>query len=171
VTLTFYISTPSWNSMSMVNISETCAATRLIQCSQFGISTNNISRKFRKTPDEATDLSEEEFYARQVVLDRMDRWCKNTPVDETRVMWTPILYYYEVMCSSRSVPLIGKTDFKAFPMLTFVDRESICKARGVSAQKICFAFCPHCLRSEVKVPRSATGDMSSSQTGLSPDFS
>lgn len=76
---------PYFNPMMMVNTSETCAATKLIQCKQMGITTLDVSSKFYRSHENTTDLSKDEFFARKSVI---------AQVDKNR--WTPILYRYEV---------------------------------------------------------------------------
>lgn len=80
----------------MINTSETCAATRLIQCRDMGIMTNDVSRKFLKAPQEAPDLSEDDFLARKKIIDQVSRWCRDES-KPTENEWTPILYRYEVI--------------------------------------------------------------------------
>jgi hypothetical protein len=61
--------------MMMVNTSETCATTRLIQCRGFGVYMNDISRKFQQLPEAAPNLSRDGFMARKVI-DQAGQWCE-----------------------------------------------------------------------------------------------
>ena len=71
----------------MLNISGTCATTRLVQCRSLGVYENDISRKFDRDPEDVRDLSRDDFIARKIVLDQ---------TTDTRKWWAPILYKYEV---------------------------------------------------------------------------
>lgn len=85
--------------MMMINTSETCATTKLIQCRLYGISTNDVSQKFIRSPEDATDLTEDEFMARKAVLVKVRLWCcenMGNPDMILRNQWAPILYSYEV---------------------------------------------------------------------------
>jgi hypothetical protein len=85
--------------MMMINISDTCAATRLIQCRGMGISMNDISRKFERSPEAAPDLSKEEFMARKFVVAQVRKWCDDNQGMPQLIYeneWTPILYRFEV---------------------------------------------------------------------------
>ena len=76
--------------MMMVNTSETCAITRLIQCRYLGgrIFTND-TRKFQQHPENAPDLSTDEFLTRKVL--------RQVSSDKKgQGEWAPILYRYEV---------------------------------------------------------------------------
>lgn len=84
----------------MVNTSETCAATRLAQCRSLGISMNDVSQKFMRSPEAAPDLSEADFMARKEVIGQVSRWChdnKTKPAMIYKNEWAPILYRYEVL--------------------------------------------------------------------------
>jgi hypothetical protein len=88
--------------MMMVNTSETCAATKLIQCRSYGISMNDISQKFTRSPHAAPDLSEDEFMARKAVLGQVSKWCDDNEGKPEMIYkneWAPILYRYEVCVS------------------------------------------------------------------------
>lgn len=85
--------------MMMVNTSETCATTKLIQCRSLGISTNDVSPKFRRPPEAAPDLSKEDFLARKTILGQVSTWCSNNQGKSEMIynnQWAPILYQYEV---------------------------------------------------------------------------
>ena len=95
-TPTHKLTATSWNPM-MINTSGTCAATRLVQCRSMGISINDISRKFQKPPEAATDLSRDDFLARKAILGQVSQWCDDNREKKEMVNeWTPILYLYEV---------------------------------------------------------------------------
>ncbi|EIM86411.1 uncharacterized protein STEHIDRAFT_121370 [Stereum hirsutum FP-91666 SS1] len=82
---------PYFNPFMMINTSGTCATTRLVQCRDFGVMMNDVSRKFDKDPEDVPDLSRDDFVSRQIVL-------KQT--EGIRQMWTPILYMYEIVKAS-----------------------------------------------------------------------
>lgn len=84
-----------------MNLSGTCATTKLVQCKNFGIYTCSVERKFHKDPEDVPDLSKEDFLARKMVVDQIGQWCedngkysKNRSVDS--IEWSPILYAYQV---------------------------------------------------------------------------
>lgn len=79
--------------MMMVNTSGTCATTRLIQCRNFGVSMNDVSRKFDQDPEDVPDLSKEEFIARRQILDQVEEWSSTLGKHGE---FAPILYRYEV---------------------------------------------------------------------------
>lgn len=93
----------------MINTSGTCATTRLVQCRDFGVMMNDVSRKFDKDPEDVPDLSRDDFVSRQIVL-------KQT--EGIRQMWTPILYMYEV-CIPRFtvIPLFRRFCFDDGPLV------------------------------------------------------
>ncbi|KAJ7041998.1 hypothetical protein C8F04DRAFT_1208237 [Mycena alexandri] len=66
----------AFSPMMSINTSGTCATTRLTQCRDFGVYMNDVTRKFERDPEYATDL--------------MSRWS-----EETKAEWPPILYLYE----------------------------------------------------------------------------
>lgn len=70
-----YSQTTSFNPMMMVNTSETCATTRLIQFRYLGISINNVSRNFQQQwhPENVPDLSKGEFTAWKKVLHQVSK--------------------------------------------------------------------------------------------------
>ena len=85
--------------MSFVNLSGTCATTKLIQCRGMGISTCEVSRKFEQDPDTIVDLQKPDFIARKKVVDAVNRRCdenEGKPEVIYRNEWAPILYDYEV---------------------------------------------------------------------------
>ena len=75
--------------MGFVNLSGTCATTRIIQCYQLGIYTCEVSRKFEQDPDHVLDLHKPDFLARKKVVDAVDKWCSGK--DELQ-LYLPILY-------------------------------------------------------------------------------
>ncbi|KAJ7494363.1 hypothetical protein B0H11DRAFT_2004322 [Mycena galericulata] len=87
---------PYFNPMMMVNTSGTCAATRLTQCRDFGVYMNDVSGKFNRDPELATDLSEQDFMARKNVIGQVGRWSAGKKPEE----WVPILYLYELVKAS-----------------------------------------------------------------------
>ncbi|KAK7464243.1 hypothetical protein VKT23_006409 [Stygiomarasmius scandens] len=94
---------PYFNPMMMLNRSETCATRRLSQCWGFGISMNDVSQKFYGDPEDATDLSPEDFFARKAVIEEVEKWCdemEDKPELIYQNKWTPILYLYEIVKSS-----------------------------------------------------------------------
>ncbi|KAJ7184545.1 hypothetical protein C8R46DRAFT_1064376 [Mycena filopes] len=72
-----------------------CATTRLIQCRDFGVHTNDVTRKFEGDPEGATDLEANDFIARRNVIEQVHAWA-----EENETEWTPILYMYEIIKSS-----------------------------------------------------------------------
>lgn len=87
--------------MGFINLSGTCATTKLIQCRGMGVYQCEVSRKFQKRPEEAPDLSRSDFIARKSVVDEMQRWCdehegKPSVGGIYRNEWCPILYDWEV---------------------------------------------------------------------------
>ncbi|KAF9466934.1 hypothetical protein BDZ94DRAFT_1186529 [Collybia nuda] len=91
---------PYFNPMMMINTSGTCATTRLIQCRDFGISMNDISRKFEKSPDDVPDLSRDDFLARKKVINQVNQWCDVMAGKKQMIYrneWTHILYQYEIV--------------------------------------------------------------------------
>lgn len=64
---------------------------------------NDVSQKFYGDPDNATDLSELDFYARKAVIEEVAEWCDENENTKPQIIvenrWTPILYRYEVKCS------------------------------------------------------------------------
>ncbi|KAJ4488445.1 hypothetical protein J3R30DRAFT_3280347 [Lentinula aciculospora] len=99
----------SFSPMMMVNRSENCATRRLSQCTSFGVSTNDISQKFYGDPDDATDLSELDFYARKAVIEEVAEWCDENEGKKPEAIhnnrWTQILYRYEIVKSSAKRPV------------------------------------------------------------------
>ncbi|KAJ3552320.1 hypothetical protein NM688_g4210 [Phlebia brevispora] len=91
--------------MGFINLSGTCATTKLIQCRGMGVYQCEVSRKFQKRPEEAPDLMRADFLARKSVLDQVQHWCdeqdgKPSVGDIYRNEWCPILYDWEVAKSS-----------------------------------------------------------------------
>jgi len=88
-------SLPYFNPMMMVNTSGTCATTRLTQCRGFGVYMNDVSKKFHRDPELATDLGKEDFRARKDVIGQVARWAEGKSEE-----WVPILYLYEIVKAS-----------------------------------------------------------------------
>ncbi|KAJ7290140.1 hypothetical protein C8J57DRAFT_1114099 [Mycena rebaudengoi] len=84
--------------MMMVNTSGTCATTRLIQCRNLGVYMNDVTAKFERSPENATDLTLADFTARKKIIEEVGRWSAagKSKVDE----WAPILYLYEIVKAS-----------------------------------------------------------------------
>lgn len=96
----------------MINTSGTCATTRLIQCRDFGISTNDVSRKFQRSPEDAPDLSRDDFMARRKVINQIGQWCDDMQGKKEMIYkneWAPILYQYEVCFGSNSTKCLCVT--------------------------------------------------------------
>ncbi|KAI0055380.1 hypothetical protein BV25DRAFT_1921856 [Artomyces pyxidatus] len=94
---------PLFNPMMFVNLSGTCATTKLLQCRSLGPHQIDISRKFERGPEGAADLYEEDFYARKHVVDQVAEWVSTTQgstSDGVRHEWVPILYHYEIARSA-----------------------------------------------------------------------
>ncbi|KAJ7700791.1 hypothetical protein B0H17DRAFT_1046655 [Mycena rosella] len=88
---------PYFNPMMMMNVSGTCATTKLTQCRNFGILENDVTRKFYGDPERATDLSLADFMARKDVIEQVDSWAEET---KQNMKWKPILYLYEIVKAS-----------------------------------------------------------------------
>ncbi|KAJ7119004.1 hypothetical protein C8R44DRAFT_841344 [Mycena epipterygia] len=86
---------PYFNPMMMVNTSGTCATTRLKQCRDFGVYMNDVTNKFDRDPEFATDLSAEDFSARKNVIEQVADWSEGKKQE-----WAPILYLYEIVKAS-----------------------------------------------------------------------
>uniref|UniRef100_A0A0W0F0W3 Uncharacterized protein n=1 Tax=Moniliophthora roreri TaxID=221103 RepID=A0A0W0F0W3_MONRR len=94
---------PGFSPMMMMNRSETCATRRLCQCTGFGISMNDVTQKFNRNPEYATDLSRMDFFARKAVIEQVEKWRdenENKPELIHENKWTPILYICEIVKSS-----------------------------------------------------------------------
>ncbi|KIJ60149.1 hypothetical protein HYDPIDRAFT_161442 [Hydnomerulius pinastri MD-312] len=92
---------PGYSPMMMINKSEACAATKLIQCRDFGVYMSDVSEKFQRSPQSTPDLTQEEFMARKKIIQQVEESAgrnrgKRGMVDE----WAPILYRYEVVKGS-----------------------------------------------------------------------
>jgi len=92
----FLSDVPGWSPFTTVNTSGTCATTKLIQCTDFGVYQCDVTRKFQQDPSEVIDISEIEFLARQKVVEAVMRWSKLIIKEE----YIPILYDYEIVKSS-----------------------------------------------------------------------
>ncbi|KAJ6457059.1 hypothetical protein C8R47DRAFT_1164628 [Mycena vitilis] len=90
---------PYFNPMMMVNVSGTCATTRLTQCRGLGVYQNDVSGKFQRDPERATDLSEEDFMARKDVIEQVSDWAEKQ-TQRLDKEWPPILYLYEIVKAS-----------------------------------------------------------------------
>ena len=88
--------THSWGPHMMINRSETSATRRLLQCTGFCLSMNDISAKFAGPHAQTPDLSYVEFMSRTTVIDQVARWCISGRPGRSRPKWTPVLYRYEV---------------------------------------------------------------------------
>ncbi|KAJ7765748.1 hypothetical protein B0H16DRAFT_401759 [Mycena metata] len=88
-------SLPYFSPMMSINTSGTCATTRLTQCRDFGVYMNDVTRKFERDPEYATDLSLDDFMARKNVIEQVSRWS-----EERNAEWPPILYLYEIVKAS-----------------------------------------------------------------------
>jgi len=112
----------------MLNRSETCATRRLSQCWGFGISMNDVSQKFYGDPEDATDLSPEDFFARKAVIEEVEKWCdemEDKPELIYQNKWTPILYLYEV-CANDCFSPTGES----LTTIHITDRQIFGQARG-----------------------------------------
>lgn len=98
-----FSSLPYFNPMMMVNTSGTCATTRLIQCRDLGVYTNDVSRKFQRSPEDAPDLSRDDFLARKKIINQVSRYCADRAREtksEYEDQYVPILYLYELVKAS-----------------------------------------------------------------------
>ncbi|KII85497.1 hypothetical protein PLICRDRAFT_56731 [Plicaturopsis crispa FD-325 SS-3] len=89
---------PYVNPFMSINLSETCATTRLIQCTQMGINSVEVSRKFARGPGNSPDLHPDEFATRKRVLEQVFVWNESEPVSYKH--WELILYNYEIVKGS-----------------------------------------------------------------------
>lgn len=113
--------------MMMVNTSGTCATTRLIQCRYLGVYTNDISRKFQRSPEDAPDLSRDDFLARKKIISQINKYCDDRAREtksEYEDQYVPILYLYEVGFRIYSMP------FQAKQVAWSLASEGVCKTRG-----------------------------------------
>ncbi|KAI0081597.1 hypothetical protein K474DRAFT_1251098 [Panus rudis PR-1116 ss-1] len=89
---------PYWNPMMFVNLSGTCATTKLLQCRELGVYECEVSRKFEQDPHQVRDLDCLDFLARKKVVDQVAKWVGNTR--DPLKQWLPILYDWEVVKGS-----------------------------------------------------------------------
>ncbi len=85
--------------LQIINKSDTCATSKLVQCYGMGVYECDISHKFEQSPEQVLDLTRDDFLARKKVVDAVARWCsqhKGTNTIVLRGEWTPILYDWEV---------------------------------------------------------------------------
>ncbi|KAG9009291.1 hypothetical protein FRB90_008435 [Tulasnella sp. 427] len=93
---------PYFNPFMGVNLSGTCATTKLIQCTMLGTGMCDVTRKFlEKTPEDATDLPYEDFMARKKLIEHVIDYDEKRTTGKARGdregwEWTPILYVYEI---------------------------------------------------------------------------
>ncbi|KAL1720417.1 hypothetical protein EV715DRAFT_272008 [Schizophyllum commune] len=95
---------PYFSPNMMINRSETCATRKLVQCTDFGVSMNDVTQKFYGHPDNAPDLTKEEFMARRSILDQVSFWCETHADLKYDAEWAPILYKYEIVKASAKRP-------------------------------------------------------------------
>ena len=81
--------------MMLINLSGTCATTKLVQCRDFGIDMCSVARKFEKRPAEVPDLHEVDFKERKKVVQQISQWV-NKKGRRAGNDFVPILYDYEV---------------------------------------------------------------------------
>ena len=107
----------------MINRSETCATRKLTQCTDFGVSMNEVTNKFSGIG--APDLSPAEFRARKAIVGQVKRWVDMNANAPKQVVykneWAPILYKYEASVSGKGMFGVRLTDIDC------VDREDISK--------------------------------------------
>lgn len=84
--------------MGFINLSGTCATSKIIQCYGMGISTCEVSGKFDKDPADVPDLTRADFLARKRVVRAVEEWRRKNP----RQDFAPILYDWEVRVESVS---------------------------------------------------------------------
>ncbi|PSR71825.1 hypothetical protein PHLCEN_2v12326 [Hermanssonia centrifuga] len=92
----------------LVNISDQSATRRLLQCRDMGVSVNDISMKFMRPPEYATDLHEVDFLVRMKVVVEVQQWVQRM---RGRHTWVPILYHYEVILGVLSEPVVVSAIF------------------------------------------------------------
>lgn len=81
-----------------INLSGTCASTKLLQCHEMGVYECVVSQKFEQHPDRVVDLHRHEFLARKKVVDAVKAWVQTQPKagGYRPNEYAPILYEYEV---------------------------------------------------------------------------
>ena len=126
----------------MINRSESSATRRLLQCTGFGLSMNDISAKFSSPPTQTPDLSYVDFMARKTVIDQVTRWRNSGHLDRSRPQWTPVLYLYEVCPLDQEILLI----------LSVADCEWICQAGGKRRSSSSYWCRPACAVHSHRLP-------------------
>ncbi|TFK52252.1 hypothetical protein OE88DRAFT_1657406 [Heliocybe sulcata] len=95
---------PYFNPLMMVNRSGTCATTKLMQCTSFGVYMLDVSPKFDQDPEGLPDLTKEDFLARKQVVEEVAQWVETHKNKEPQAVvkneWVPILYQYEIVKGS-----------------------------------------------------------------------
>ena len=90
----------SWDNASMtINLSESNATRRLLQCLDWGLDMNDVSRKFADARSIGIDLDAAEFMERRRVLMHVQSWSRENLRTREIVpnnRWIPILYNFEV---------------------------------------------------------------------------
>ncbi len=139
----------------LVNISDQSATRRLLQCRDMGVSVNDISMKFMRPPEYATDLHEVDFLVRMKVVIEVQKWIQRM---RGRHKWVPILYHYEVILGVLSEPVVVSA---IFANLYRTDCGQLCQT-----QRKCQTYA--CIRGRLNslcsCDYSLTGVISSSQT-------
>lgn len=117
----------------LINLSGTCATTKLVQCRDFGIEMCSVTRKFEKRPAEVPDLHEVDFKERKKVVQQISQWV-NTKGRRAGNEFVPILYDYEVCVFRWLVPSVSR--FKLFTYtLAFIQTVQGSAKRLVSAAR------------------------------------
>lgn len=114
--------------MSM-NLSGTCATTKLIQCKSFGIYECDVTAKFYKHPSEVPDLAAEDLAERRKVAEYVQAWREKREAGGRRdptSEWTPILYVYEVRFATLLESCLANLTRKT------QDRQRICQETSLS---------------------------------------
>lgn len=88
-----------------VNLSESCATRKILQCRDLGLEVNDISQKFSDSRGWSEDLHEDLFKERKRVLSEVQAWMGTNMHSRQTVLrnqWIPILYNFEVSRSRAS---------------------------------------------------------------------
>ncbi|KAF7288331.1 MYND-type domain-containing protein [Mycena chlorophos] len=80
-----------FNPLMMINRSETCATTRLLQIRYMGLNMNDITQKFLRDEEYSTDLSHDDFHARRKIVQQIGQ-----ANESQHLPWVPVLSTYEI---------------------------------------------------------------------------
>lgn len=84
---------PNFDPFMSLNLSCTCATTKLVQCVNYGTEMCDVTRKFLyQSAEQATDLARDDFMARKKLIEHVQQFDSKQGEDK----WTPILYAYDI---------------------------------------------------------------------------